>query len=107
MAGLPPRQVPIHPQLRTPLTGRLDERPAWKNAAAERAPFLNHRGGRLSPRAAHARRTAPACAAPATPPEAADRRGSTAAPVGPPDSAQASQSADPFRPPPLNAFTNG
>ena len=37
------RQVPIHPQLRTPLTGWLDERPAWKNAAAERGLFLNHR----------------------------------------------------------------
>ena len=48
------RQVPIHPQLRTLLTGWLDERPAWKNAAAERALFLNHRGGRLSARAASA-----------------------------------------------------
>ena len=48
------RQVPIHPQLRTPLTGWLGERPAWKNAAAERALFLNHRGRRLSARAASA-----------------------------------------------------
>jgi site-specific recombinase XerD len=46
------REVPIHPQLRTPLTGWLDERPTWKNASLEKALFLNRRGGRLSARGA-------------------------------------------------------
>lgn len=42
------REVPIHPGLRAPITGWLDERPAWKNASLEKALFLNRRGGRLS-----------------------------------------------------------
>ncbi len=45
------REVPIHPQLRDPLTLWLDERPRWKRAATGRALFLNRRGGRLSARA--------------------------------------------------------
>ncbi|MFC7641579.1 tyrosine recombinase XerC [Streptosporangium lutulentum] len=46
------REVPIHPQLREPLTGWLDERPTWSNAATEKALFLNRRGGRLTARGA-------------------------------------------------------
>ncbi|GAA2455760.1 hypothetical protein GCM10010191_88750 [Actinomadura vinacea] len=39
------------PNFAAPLTAWLDERPAWKNAA-ERALFLNRRGGRLTARGA-------------------------------------------------------
>ncbi|MGW0807882.1 tyrosine-type recombinase/integrase [Nonomuraea sp. NPDC002799] len=46
------REVPIHPQLREPLTDWLDERLTWSNAATEKALFLNRRGGRLTARGA-------------------------------------------------------
>jgi site-specific recombinase XerD len=46
------REVPIHSQLREPLTGWLDERPKWSNASTEKALFLNRRGGRLTARGA-------------------------------------------------------
>jgi integrase/recombinase XerC len=46
------REVPIHPQLRTPLTGWLDERPTWKNSSLEKALFLNRGGRRPSARGA-------------------------------------------------------
>jgi site-specific recombinase XerD len=46
------REIPIHPQLRTSLTGWLDERPDWPGADTP-ALFLNQRGGRLSVKGAH------------------------------------------------------
>ena len=47
------REIPIHPQLRTALTGWLDERPGWPGANATPALFLNQRGQRLSAKGAH------------------------------------------------------
>ncbi|BCY11134.1 tyrosine-type recombinase/integrase [Actinoplanes sp. L3-i22] len=48
------REVPIHPQLRGPLSTWLtDTRPALPGAADSKALLLNHRGNRLSPRGAH------------------------------------------------------
>jgi site-specific recombinase XerD len=47
------RHVPIHPQLRTALTGWLDERADWPGANDSPALFLNQRGQRLSVRGAH------------------------------------------------------
>ncbi len=47
------RHVPIHPQLRSALTGWLDERADWPGAETSPALFLNQRGGRLSVRGAH------------------------------------------------------
>jgi site-specific recombinase XerD len=47
------REVPIHPQLRTALADWLDERRTWLAASDSTALFLNRRGGRLTPRAAH------------------------------------------------------
>ena len=41
------------PQLRTALTGWLDERPGWPGAKATPALFLNQRGQRLSAKGAH------------------------------------------------------
>jgi integrase/recombinase XerC len=46
------REIPIHRELRTALTGWLDERGDWPGADT-RALFLNQRGGRLSVRGAH------------------------------------------------------
>ncbi len=46
------REIPIHPELRTVLTGWLDERGDWPGADT-RALFLNQRGGRLSVKGAH------------------------------------------------------
>jgi site-specific recombinase XerD len=46
------REIPIHPDLRTSLTGWLDERPDWPGADTP-ALFLNQRGGRLSVKGAH------------------------------------------------------
>ncbi|MFI6792027.1 tyrosine-type recombinase/integrase [Nonomuraea sp. NPDC050383] len=46
------REVPIHPQLRQPLTDWLDTRRSWPGAATQRALFLNRRGTRLSARGA-------------------------------------------------------
>lgn len=46
------REIPIHPQLRTALTGWLDERPGWPGADSP-ALFLNQRGSRLSAKGAH------------------------------------------------------
>jgi integrase/recombinase XerC len=46
------REIPIHPQLRTALTGWLDERPDWPGAGSA-ALFLNQRGNRLSVKGAH------------------------------------------------------
>ena len=47
------REIPIHPQLRTALTGWLDERPGWPGAQITPALFLNQRGQRLSAKGAH------------------------------------------------------
>jgi len=47
------REIPIHPQLRTALTGWLDERPGWPGAEITPALFLNQRGQRLSAKGAH------------------------------------------------------
>jgi site-specific recombinase XerD len=57
------RHVPIHPQLRTALTGWLDERNDWPGAKTSPALFLNQRGHRLSVRGAHDIVTAIAAAA--------------------------------------------
>jgi len=57
------RHVPIHPQLRTALTGWLDERNDWPGAKTSPALFLNQRGQRLSVRGAHDIVTAIAAAA--------------------------------------------
>ncbi len=46
------RLVPVHADLRQALAGWLTARPGWKGADAHSAVFLNHRGGRLSDRAA-------------------------------------------------------
>ncbi|HUR07067.1 MAG TPA: tyrosine-type recombinase/integrase [Nonomuraea sp.] len=46
------REVPVHPQLRRPLTDWLDARRSWPGAATQRALFLNRRGARLSARGA-------------------------------------------------------
>jgi site-specific recombinase XerD len=46
------REIPIHPHLRSALTGWLDERPDWPGAET-RALFINQRGGRLSVKGAH------------------------------------------------------
>lgn len=46
------REIPIHPQLHTTLTGWLDERPDWPGADSA-ALFLNQRGSRLSVKGAH------------------------------------------------------
>ncbi|MEQ4722613.1 tyrosine-type recombinase/integrase [Nonomuraea sp. B19D2] len=46
------RLLPVHPDLRQALTDWLEVRSAWKGAATHTAVFLNHRGGRLSDRAA-------------------------------------------------------
>ncbi|MDQ3677684.1 MAG: tyrosine-type recombinase/integrase [Actinomycetota bacterium] len=46
------REIPIHPQLRTALTGWLHERPDWPGADGP-ALFLNQRGSRLSVKGAH------------------------------------------------------
>ena len=47
------RDIPIHSQLRTALTGWLDERPGWPGAQITPALFLNQRGQRLSAKGAH------------------------------------------------------
>ena len=47
------RQVPIHPQLHTALTGWLSERTDWPGANDSPALFLNQRGGRLSVKGTH------------------------------------------------------
>jgi len=47
------REIPIHPQLRTALSGWLDERPEWPGAQNTPALFLNQRGQRLSAKGAH------------------------------------------------------
>jgi site-specific recombinase XerD len=57
------RQVPIHPQLHTALTGWLSERADWPGAKESPALFLNQRGQRLSVRGAHDIVTAIAAAA--------------------------------------------
>lgn len=57
------RHVPIHPQLRSALTGWLDERADWPGAKTSPALFLNQRGQRLSVRGAHDIVTAIAAAA--------------------------------------------
>ncbi|MEV4111957.1 tyrosine-type recombinase/integrase [Nonomuraea sp. NPDC049695] len=46
------RLLPVHPDLRQALTDWLTTRTAWKGADTHTALFLNHRGGRLSDRAA-------------------------------------------------------
>ncbi len=46
------RLLPVHPDLRRALTDWLEARTDWKGADAHAAVFLNHRGGRLSDRAA-------------------------------------------------------
>lgn len=46
------RMLPVHPDLRQALADWLEARSAWKGAATHTAVFLNHRGGRLSDRAA-------------------------------------------------------
>lgn len=46
------RLVPVHPDLGQVLTGWLEARAGWKGADAHPAMFLNHRGFRLSDRAA-------------------------------------------------------
>ncbi|WP_066367016.1 tyrosine-type recombinase/integrase [Herbidospora mongoliensis] len=46
------RLVPVHPELRQVLTGWLEVRAGWKGASVDPALFLNHRGFRLSDRAA-------------------------------------------------------
>jgi site-specific recombinase XerC len=43
------REVPIHAQLRQPLLDWLDERRTWRNAATQRALFLNRHGDRSAP----------------------------------------------------------
>jgi site-specific recombinase XerD len=48
------REVPIHEKLRKALDDWLQERSDWPAAAHTPALFLNQRGGRLSPRGAHA-----------------------------------------------------
>jgi site-specific recombinase XerD len=51
--GGKPREMELHPQLREAYTEWIDrERPDWPGAATNPAVFLNHRGGRLSARAA-------------------------------------------------------
>ena len=57
------RQVPIHPQLHTALTGWLSEHTDWPGANDSPALFLNQRGQRLSVRGAHDIVTAIAAAA--------------------------------------------
>jgi len=47
------REVPIHPQLRTALSGWLGERPGWVAGSGHPALFLNRSGGRLSARGGH------------------------------------------------------
>ncbi|MFB9623210.1 tyrosine-type recombinase/integrase [Nonomuraea helvata] len=46
------RLLPVHPDLRQALTDWLATRTGWKGAGTHPAVFLNHRGGRLSDRAA-------------------------------------------------------
>ncbi|MBO3749939.1 tyrosine-type recombinase/integrase [Streptosporangiaceae bacterium NEAU-GS5] len=46
------RLLPVHMDLRQALTDWLATRPGWKGAGTQVAVFLNHRGGRLSDRAA-------------------------------------------------------
>jgi site-specific recombinase XerD len=48
------REVPIHEKLRKALGDWLQERKDWPAGADSPALFLNQRGGRLSPRGAHA-----------------------------------------------------
>ncbi|MER6008860.1 tyrosine-type recombinase/integrase [Nonomuraea angiospora] len=48
------RLLPVHPDLRQALTDWLAARTDWKGAGTHTAVFLNHRGGRLSDRAARA-----------------------------------------------------
>ncbi len=57
------RNVPIHPQLHTALTGWLSERTDWPGANDIPALFLNQRGQRLRVRGAHDIVTAIAAAA--------------------------------------------
>ncbi len=47
------REIPVHPQLRTAITGWLDERPDWPDAQENPALFLSQRGRRLSVKAIH------------------------------------------------------
>jgi integrase/recombinase XerC len=56
------REIPIHPDLRTALSGWIDERADWPGADTP-ALFLNQRGGRLSVKGAHDIITAIATAA--------------------------------------------
>ncbi|WP_051759841.1 tyrosine-type recombinase/integrase [Herbidospora cretacea] len=51
-AGGRSRRIPLHPDLRRVLTSWLEARAGWKGADDEPALFLNHRGLRLSDRAA-------------------------------------------------------
>ncbi|MFI7225205.1 tyrosine-type recombinase/integrase [Nonomuraea angiospora] len=46
------RLLPVHPDLRQALADWLATRTGWKGAGTHTAVFLNHRGGRLSDRAA-------------------------------------------------------
>ncbi|MFF4617125.1 tyrosine-type recombinase/integrase [Nonomuraea jabiensis] len=46
------RLLPLHPDLRPALTDWLAARAGWKGTGAHPAMFLNHRGARLSDRAA-------------------------------------------------------
>ncbi|WP_214417047.1 tyrosine-type recombinase/integrase [Sphaerisporangium fuscum] len=46
------RLLPVHADLRQALTDWLETRTGWKRAETHAAMFLNHRGGRLSDRAA-------------------------------------------------------
>ncbi|MEO3812263.1 site-specific integrase [Sphaerisporangium sp. B11E5] len=46
------RLLPVHPDLHQALAGWLRARAGWKGAGTHAAVFLNHRGGRLSDRAA-------------------------------------------------------
>ncbi|TDD11171.1 tyrosine-type recombinase/integrase, partial [Nonomuraea diastatica] len=46
------RLLPVHADLRHALTDWLEARADWKGARTHAAVFLNHRGGRLSDRAA-------------------------------------------------------
>ncbi|MGH3722054.1 MAG: tyrosine-type recombinase/integrase [Pseudonocardiaceae bacterium] len=50
--GATPRELPVHPQLRTELRLWLEERPAWPGAETTPALLLNRRHGRLSVRGA-------------------------------------------------------
>lgn len=51
--GGKPREMELHPELREAYADWIDrERPGWPGAATNPAVFLNHRGGRLSARAA-------------------------------------------------------